>query len=721
MEIPTMSDRPCSPVTEEPASQEPVVDELPIMAAELIGSVIEGSVECLALFDQDDDAESTYTVEDIDGSLNDDDDFFEEAAEPKEEAVTTDVAPAQEEELVQVQSLMLQSSFCQKATFEEGHASWGDWAPSHDLFGDRPFERYFKNFGHAAVLEADMCVPSLAEMEMDQPCMGPPEEEFPMEGCLTEEFVDFIDTLATDIPANLAASKIQWSFQMMQEWRQIQLQQWEMRALASNRGVRCENQAASTIQNAWREMKIWREVELRLWQQRAMLLNASVRDPAQAAGQIQRAFRRFQARCQARCQKSKDRFATERSFALKEATSWAQVLCPEVDFGASALDSSATAVGAREEEPNPLDAEEIANVWASFCNLFTLATADAAATIQKAWRSHRANKRPTKLIKVQVPPPTCCPITRMLAAMKALQDAAQEEAALCIQKQYRKMRSSTSASQAEQTEKIVHDKPKKTDEEAALCLQEAFRSFRMHKATKKIHARFATEESKAGSTPTVSPFTPLPPSAPKGTSNRRPSMRKQVEASIMPVQPSGKCPQRPSGRKAGLSSTQALSASAISPKAPASGESRAFPRRRPVIPECVQSFQLDDPQTSPTAATGKAITDEFAALGAEIFSVSTPRSKGSKSAASSMQLESPSSSGASMLFSAESSRFDHGVSSPFGKRTPSLNRQSQEPLTPRTPRGTKRAGALLPDLPQVQRPGTANTAKMVEAITRMVR
>lgn len=730
-------------MTEEPASEEPDVHDFVAEAADLVSTVLQGSMEAFTLFDCDDDNSSTCSLEDIDGSLDDD----------EEEALMSEVSPApKEEEVVQEQPLMLPSSFCEKAAFQEGDAfeEWGSCAPSHDLFGDRPFERYFQSFGHAAVLEADIGVPSLADMEMDQPCMGPAEEEFANEGCLTEEFVVLISTLATDIPANLAASKIQWSFRMMQEWRQVQLQQWEMRSMLVNRGVRCQDQAASKIQHAWREMQIWREVQLRLWQERSMVLNSCVRDPNQAAGQIQRAFRRKMKAVQ----RTKERFAAERSFALEGANSLAQVLCPEVDFGASALDSSATAIGFRPEEPNPLDAEEIANVWASFCGLFDLARADAAVQIQKAWRAYHAKKRPTKLVKVQAPPPSCCPITRMLEAMKALQDSAREEAAARIQKQYRKVRSTLRARREPQVHLGVPSfaamqmdqpcmeppdeelpaawssktEPFVTEAEAARCLQQAFRSFRMRKAAKQIHDQMAVEATKTNASCAKPQMNPLPPSAPKGTGSRRPSTRKgQGEASIVPVQPSGDRPLRPSGRRVGQPSTQAPSASItapISPKALASVESGPSPRRRrPVhigIPQSVQSFQIDDPNLSPAATTGKAIANEFAALGAEIFSVSTPRSKGSKSAASSISVKSPRALSANMQLCTESPRRDRVVSSPFGKRTPSLNAQSQEPSTPRTPRGTKRASTLLPDLPQVQRSGGENTARMVEAITRMV-
>jgi hypothetical protein len=700
------------------------IDELPSVAAELIGTVLQDSVELFAFFDADEDKESTYSVEDVDGSLHDDDDFVEQANVPAEVAMTSDVISTAQKEIDEAPAVLLQSSFCQKATFEEGDASWGGWAPSHDLFGDRPFERYFQSFGHAAVLQADANVPSLASMEMDQPCLGPAEEEFAMEGCLSEDFVSFVGALEADISANLAACKIQWTFRMMQEWRQIQLQQWEMRAMAVNRGVRCQDQAASKIQHAWREMQIWRQVQLRLWEQRADALNGAVRCPQQAAGQIQRAFRRSQARRQEAMQKAKQRFEAERGFASKNGTTLAQVLCPEVEFGRSALDSSETAVGAR---PDELDGEELANVWASFCDLFKLAQDDAATAIQKAWRSHRQRKRPM-LLQAQPQPRICCPITRMLEAMKALQDAAREDAAKRIQKQYRAMRSARKACNATQVatcfiefqiEQMNLAKPKKGEDEAARCLQQAFRSFRLHKAAKQIRAQFAVEASKVVVPATT--FTPLPPSAPKGMSCRRPSTRAARMTVEAPTAPSTKSQQRPSGRKAGQPSTQASSASAsspISPTAPSSVETKPSqsPRRRPPCIGVPESFKLDDPKFSPVNADGHDISNEFAALGSEIFNISTPRSKGSRSTTSPVSLKNLRSTGT--MLGAESPRWNRTSASPFGKRVASLTRPSQEPMSPRTPRGSTRVGALLPDIAMAQRSNGENTARMLQAITK---
>lgn len=702
-------------MTEEPkmdTAEE--IDELPSVAAELIGNVLEGSVELLAFFDHEDDNESCYSVEDIDGSLNvdddgDDDDIVEEALAPPKVTVVSGVVATPQEETFQAPAVFLQSRFCEKATFEEGDASWGGWAPSHDLFGDRPFERYFQSFGHAAALQADMNVPSLASMEMDQPCMGPCEEEFANEGWLSEDFVDFVGALETDISANLAACKIQWTFRMMQEWREIQLQQWEMRAMAANRGVRCQDQAATKIQRAWREMQIWRQVQLRLWEQQAMALNGEVRCPNQAAGQIQRAFRRFQVRrdkfqalmndpgCHKAAlqiqeafrkmkavQKTKHRFEAERNFALTGGKSLAEVLCPEVEFGKSALDSSGTAVGAR---PDELDAEELANVWTSFCDLFFLATADAATAIQKAWRSHREHKRP-KLPQVKAAPRICCPITRMLEAMKALQDAAREDAAKCIQKQYR-----------------------------------ASKQVKIDKAAKESRAQFA--EQAVTSVAVTTTLTPLPPSTPKQMNSRRPSTRRSLTTGEAPTTPSRKCQQRPSGCNAAQWFTQVSSASTsapVSPVAPSTADAGPSPRRRPPRVGIPESFKLDDSmQSSPVSAKGGGIANDFAALGSEIFNISTPRSKGSRSTTSPRASKSPRSLGT--MFSAESPRWSHASSSPytapcpFSKRVP-LTRPSKEPVSPRTPRGTTRVGALLPEIAQAQRSGGENTARMLEAITR---
>eukprot|EP00746_Dinoflagellata_sp_MGD_P007717 gnl/MRDRNA2_/MRDRNA2_115335_c0_seq1.p1 gnl/MRDRNA2_/MRDRNA2_115335_c0~~gnl/MRDRNA2_/MRDRNA2_115335_c0_seq1.p1 ORF type:complete len:871 (+),score=186.02 gnl/MRDRNA2_/MRDRNA2_115335_c0_seq1:102-2615(+) len=724
-EITILVDRPCSPVTEEPKMEtEEEVDELPIVAAELIGTVLEDSVERLAFFCGDEDNESTYSVEDVDGSLRDDDDVVEEANVPLEVAMKPDVIAKSSEESDQVSAVFLQSSFCEKATFEEGDASWGSWAPSHDLFGDRPFERYFQSFGHASVLQVDSNVPSLASMEMDQPCLGPCEEEFAMEGCLTEDFVNLVGAMENDISANLAACKIQWAFQMMQEWRQIQLQQWEMRAMAVNRGVRCQDQAASKIQHAWREMQIWRQVQLRLWEQRADALNGAVRCPHQAAGQIQRAFCRFRARRQEAIQKTKQRFEAERSFSLQGAESLAQVLCPEVDFGRSALDSAGIAVGARSDELDAeLDAEELANVWASFCSLYTLAKTDAATAIQKAWRSHRQNKRPM-LLQATEPPRICCPITRMLEAMKALQDAAREDAVKRIQKQYRatrsamRARSATQAAKQVEIESVHPAKTKKGEDEAARCLQQAFRSFKLHKAAKHIRAQFAAQESKPSTVTAALNFTPIPPSAPKEMNSRRPSTRASRMTIEAPTTPSTKCQQRPYGRKAGPPSTQASSASASAPISPAAAETRLSetPRRRPTRIHIPESFKLDDPKSSPLNATGTDISNEFAALGSEIFNIGTPRSKGSRSTTSPMAWKSPRSLGATL--SAESPRWSRNAASNFSKRAPSLGMPSQEPMSPRTPRGSTRAGALLPDITMAQRSSGQNTARMLEAITK---